>query len=72
MDAIDSMDFDYVASGHYAKVVHPSADQMDKDSVLELSQDMVPKYNNFYVTFDYFMSTAIISLKFNFLWDDDP
>ncbi|KAL6179215.1 hypothetical protein ACLB2K_050731 [Fragaria x ananassa] len=41
MDAIDSMDFDYVASGHYAKVVHPSADQMDKDSVLELSQDMV-------------------------------
>ncbi|KAL6184425.1 hypothetical protein ACLB2K_045826 [Fragaria x ananassa] len=41
MDAIDSMEFDYVASGHYAKVVHPSADQTDKDSVLEISQDMV-------------------------------
>ena len=43
MDAISSMEFDYVASGHYAKVVHASADQMDKDSALELSQDMVPK-----------------------------
>ncbi|KAK9929958.1 hypothetical protein M0R45_027023 [Rubus argutus] len=41
MDAISSMEFDYVASGHYAKVVHASADQMDKDSALELSQDMV-------------------------------
>ncbi|XP_062029588.1 uncharacterized protein LOC133745518 [Rosa rugosa] len=41
MDAIGSMEFDYVASGHYAKVVHPSADQMDKDSTLELSEDMV-------------------------------
>ncbi|KAJ4844007.1 hypothetical protein Tsubulata_010781 [Turnera subulata] len=41
MDAIDSMDFDYVASGHYATVVHPATDEMNKLSVLELSKDMV-------------------------------
>ncbi|KAA0041410.1 tRNA-specific 2-thiouridylase MnmA [Cucumis melo var. makuwa] len=41
MDAISNMEFDYVASGHYANVIHPSADQMDKPSVLELSKDMV-------------------------------
>uniref|UniRef100_A0A7N0UFH8 tRNA-5-taurinomethyluridine 2-sulfurtransferase n=1 Tax=Kalanchoe fedtschenkoi TaxID=63787 RepID=A0A7N0UFH8_KALFE len=41
MDAISSMNFDYVASGHYAKVVHPSVDHYDKPSVLELSMDMV-------------------------------
>lgn len=35
------MGFDYVASGHYAKVIHPFEDQMDELSVLELSQDMV-------------------------------
>lgn len=42
MDAISGMGFDYVASGHYANVVHPVADQIDEPSVLELSQDMVP------------------------------
>lgn len=42
LDAIGGMGFDYVASGHYAKVVHPFADQMNESSVLELSQDMVP------------------------------
>ncbi|KAG8653077.1 hypothetical protein MANES_06G165000v8 [Manihot esculenta] len=41
MDAINSMEFDYVASGHYANVIHPSADQINKPSVLELSKDMV-------------------------------
>ncbi|KAL9455180.1 hypothetical protein AB3S75_010566 [Citrus x aurantiifolia] len=41
MDAISSMEFDYVASGHYAKVVHSSADQEYKPSVLELSKDKV-------------------------------
>ncbi|RYR74870.1 hypothetical protein Ahy_A02g009581 isoform E [Arachis hypogaea] len=35
------MGFDYVASGHYANVIHPCADQMEEPSVLELSQDMV-------------------------------
>ena len=42
MDAISSMKFDYVASGHYAKIIHSSTDQMDNPSVLELSKDMVP------------------------------
>lgn len=41
MDAIGSMDFDYVASGHYANVLHPSADKLEKPSLLELSGDMV-------------------------------
>lgn len=41
MDAINSMEYDYVASGHYAKVVHAYTDQRDKSSVLELSKDMV-------------------------------
>ncbi|KAJ9164361.1 hypothetical protein P3X46_023944 [Hevea brasiliensis] len=41
MDAINSMEFDFVASGHYANVIHPSADQINKPSVLELSKDMV-------------------------------
>ncbi|KAJ9697989.1 hypothetical protein PVL29_007206 [Vitis rotundifolia] len=41
MDAISSMEFDFVASGHYANVVHSFTDQMDKPSVLELSKDMV-------------------------------
>ncbi|MBA0719660.1 hypothetical protein Golax_007317 [Gossypium laxum] len=41
MDAIYNMDYDYIASGHYANVVHPSADQSNKASNLELSQDMV-------------------------------
>ncbi|KAJ0084633.1 hypothetical protein Patl1_29761 [Pistacia atlantica] len=40
MDAINSLEFDYVASGHYANVVHSAADQMDELSVLELSKDM--------------------------------
>nr|VDD02850.1 unnamed protein product [Brassica rapa] len=37
MDAISDMEYDYVASGHYAKVAHPPAGP----SVLQLSQDMV-------------------------------
>ncbi|KAK9273011.1 hypothetical protein L1049_017818 [Liquidambar formosana] len=41
MDAISSMKFDYVASGHYANVIHSFTDQADKPSVLELSKDMV-------------------------------
>ncbi|GAB2226792.1 hypothetical protein Droror1_Dr00008583 [Drosera rotundifolia] len=34
------MDFDYVASGHYAKVNHPPSDDIERPSVLELSKDM--------------------------------
>ena len=41
MDAISSMDFDYVASGHYASVVHSCTKQMEDPSLLELSHDMV-------------------------------
>lgn len=40
MDAISSMNYDYIASGHYAKVVHPLLTQVG-NSVLELSEDMV-------------------------------
>ncbi|KAI4368617.1 hypothetical protein MLD38_017157 [Melastoma candidum] len=40
MDAISSMGYDYIASGHYAKVVHPLSNQFG-NSVLELSEDMV-------------------------------
>lgn len=42
LDAIGGMGFDYVASGHYAKVVHSFVDKTDGASILELSQDMVP------------------------------
>ncbi|KAM7272425.1 hypothetical protein ACFE04_027088 [Oxalis oulophora] len=38
MDAISNMEFDYIASGHYANVVHPGANE---PSILELSKDMV-------------------------------
>lgn len=41
MDAISTMDFDYVASGHYAKVVHTVTNENDAVSFLELSKDMV-------------------------------
>ncbi|XP_024025260.1 uncharacterized protein LOC21398389 [Morus notabilis] len=41
MDAISSMEFDYVASGHYANVVHSFTNERGDASVLELSQDMV-------------------------------
>lgn len=38
MDAISEMEFDFVASGHYAKIVHASSDQPHEPSVLELSK----------------------------------
>ncbi|KAJ8751258.1 hypothetical protein K2173_016439 [Erythroxylum novogranatense] len=41
MEAINSMEFDYVASGHYANVIHPSLTKTNKPSVLELSKDLV-------------------------------
>ncbi|MQM10184.1 hypothetical protein Taro_043078, partial [Colocasia esculenta] len=40
LDAIENMKFDYVASGHYAQIVHPSSDQKEF-SGLKLSSDMV-------------------------------
>ncbi|KAL1830577.1 hypothetical protein ACET3Z_000228 [Daucus carota] len=41
MDAISSMGFDFVASGHYAKVIHEFTEQSSGPSVLQLSEDMV-------------------------------
>ncbi|CAH9076764.1 unnamed protein product [Cuscuta europaea] len=41
MDTISGMEFDFVASGHYAKIVHASSDQPLQPSVLELSKDVV-------------------------------
>lgn len=41
MDAISGMTFDYIASGHYAMVVHPNSDKSDEPSALRLSKDMV-------------------------------
>ncbi|KAH0926326.1 hypothetical protein HID58_018582 [Brassica napus] len=52
MDAISGMEYDYIASGHYAKVVHPPADQTDSSSVLELSQDMVPNHVLFFAVLE--------------------
>lgn len=39
MDAVDNMGFDFIASGHYAKVIHPSTG--DQPSHLVLSADVV-------------------------------
>ncbi|XP_010906766.1 uncharacterized protein [Elaeis guineensis] len=41
LEAIGSMEFDYVASGHYAYVIHSSSEQRDGPSILKLSKDMV-------------------------------
>ncbi|KAG8374876.1 hypothetical protein BUALT_Bualt10G0041100 [Buddleja alternifolia] len=41
VDAISDMKFDFIASGHYGKVVHPERDNKDEPSTLELSKDMV-------------------------------
>ncbi|KAJ0961172.1 hypothetical protein J5N97_000856 [Dioscorea zingiberensis] len=41
LKAIENMEFDYIASGHYAHVYHSSFDKRDEPSVLALSKDMV-------------------------------
>lgn len=41
MDAISGMAFDFIASGHYAMVVHPNSDKRDEPSALRLSKDVV-------------------------------
>ncbi|KAL6502992.1 hypothetical protein OROHE_024160 [Orobanche hederae] len=41
VDALSGMKFDFVASGHYAKVVHPDSSAKDEHSTLKLSKDMV-------------------------------
>lgn len=72
MDAISSMEFDYIASGHYANVVHPSADQMDKPSMLELSKDSVHVCLGFesltYVGTDYKLFDFFTFCNVCFVW----
>uniref|UniRef100_A0A0E0K9F7 tRNA-5-taurinomethyluridine 2-sulfurtransferase n=1 Tax=Oryza punctata TaxID=4537 RepID=A0A0E0K9F7_ORYPU len=41
LEAIEDLGFDYIASGHYAHVVHPSPDDVEGPSVLQLSKDKV-------------------------------
>ncbi|GFP98782.1 tRNA-specific 2-thiouridylase mnma [Phtheirospermum japonicum] len=41
VDAVRGMKFDFIASGHYAKVVHPDNGDKDEPSTLKLSKDMV-------------------------------
>lgn len=41
LEAIENLGFDYIASGHYAHVVHPSAENTEAPSVLQLSKDNV-------------------------------
>ncbi|KAM0937641.1 putative sulfurtransferase [Dioscorea sansibarensis] len=41
LEAIKNMDFDFIASGHYACVFHSSFDKSDEPSILALSKDMV-------------------------------
>lgn len=41
LEAIENLGFDYIASGHYAHVVHPSVENTEAPSVLQLSKDKV-------------------------------
>ena len=41
LEAIENLGFDYIASGHYAYVVHPSVENTDAPSLLLLSKDKV-------------------------------
>lgn len=41
LEAIENLGFDYIASGHYAHVVHPSTENTEAPSVLQLSKDKV-------------------------------
>jgi hypothetical protein len=41
LEAIENLGFDYIASGHYAHVVHPSVENVEGPSMLQLSKDKV-------------------------------
>lgn len=41
LQAVQKMDFDYIASGHYAHAVHSSPENPSGLSMLKLSRDMV-------------------------------
>ena len=53
------MNFDYVASGHYARIVHPSSDD-NGPSVLKLSNDLVIHIISDYI-FTFCFCTRILS-----------
>ncbi|CAN6296332.1 unnamed protein product [Urochloa humidicola] len=41
LEAIENLGFDYIASGHYARVVHPPVENTEAPSVLQLSKDKI-------------------------------
>ncbi|KAJ4751288.1 tRNA-specific 2-thiouridylase MnmA [Rhynchospora pubera] len=41
LEAVQKMEFDYIASGHYAHVIHSAPDNPSGPSMLKLSRDMV-------------------------------
>ncbi|CAL4937826.1 unnamed protein product [Urochloa decumbens] len=41
LEAIENLGFDYIASGHYAHVVHPYVENTEAPSVLQLSKDKI-------------------------------
>jgi tRNA-5-taurinomethyluridine 2-sulfurtransferase len=49
LQAVEKMEFDYIASGHYAHVVHSSPENPHGLSMLKLSQDMVLKLQPFLI-----------------------
>lgn len=44
LDAIKHLEFDYVASGHYAHIIHSSQDKKEDVCILKLSKDMVSTF----------------------------
>jgi len=41
LEAIENLGFDYIASGHYAHVIHPSDENTEAPSLLQLSKDKI-------------------------------
>lgn len=58
------MGFDYIASGHYARVIHPSPKLGDEPSVLKLSQDMVTELVMFDLFALIFLYILVVQVKF--------
>ena len=62
IDAVNNMDHDYIASRHYANVVHPSADQSNMPFTLELSKDIVKDQTYFLSHLSQFQVKRLIFL----------
>jgi len=41
LEAIENLGFDYIASGHYAHVIHPSDENTEAPLLLQLSKEKV-------------------------------